>query len=159
MTAYRKEIEAAAFAHGALDPNLIEAQVLVESSGRTMAYRYEPDFWTRYMAGKPEWTLMLPERVSASYGLLQIMYPVARELGFTGEPEMLCVPSVGLAWGCEQMRRLLEWAKGNTLQALAAYNGGKGGNATPPFRNAPYAAKVLEARSRLITERQSKGLV
>jgi soluble lytic murein transglycosylase-like protein len=32
-------------------------------------------------------------------------------------------------------------------RALAAYNGGKGGNITPPYRNQPYADKVLAAKA------------
>lgn len=156
-TQYRKEIEAAAAEHGAIDANLVEALCLVESSGKTYAYRYEPAFWTKYMSVDPRWTGANPERVSASYGLMQVMYAVALEMGygdqFNGEPEHLFVPSVGLRYGCAKLQSLLAWAKGNTFQALCAYNGGKKANTTTPFRNGAYAAKVLQARSDLITAR------
>lgn len=149
-TPYRAEIEAAAKAHG-LEPDLVEAVVMTESSGHTDAFRWEPNFYAKYLAGKPQWADWAPRRVASSYGLMQVMYVVARELGFTGEPELLFVPRVGLDWGCRKLATLLAWSGGNVLQALAAYNGGKGGNATPPYRNAHYAAKVLAARSAIVT--------
>jgi len=145
MTAYRAEIVAASTKH-ALKPDLVEALVLIESSGRTHAYRYEPQFWTKYMLGKPAWAGTNPARVSASYGLMQIMYPVAVEVGFTGsDPEYLFVPSIGLEFGCRQLAQLLAWAQGDANQALCAYNGGRGGNGVHPFRNQPYADRVLAA--------------
>lgn len=146
---YRSEINEAANKYG-LQPALVEAQVLVESSGRSHAYRFEPDFWMRYLKGKPEWEKYAPHEASASYGLMQIMFPVAVELGFTGKPEDLFRPEVNLEFGCKKLARLMKWAKGNEMQALAAYNGGKGGNSKPPFRNQAYALKVLENRARLL---------
>jgi soluble lytic murein transglycosylase-like protein len=142
-THYRTEIEAAAGAH-ALDPDLVEAMVLVESSGMPCAYRHEPGFWRKYMAGKPEFLNFLPERYSASYGLMQTMWIVAVEMGFdrTRPPEHLCVPEVSLTYGCRKLAQLLGWSKGNRDQALAAYNGGRKANAAPPYRNLAYVHKV-----------------
>lgn len=142
-TAYRAEIVAAATTH-ALEPDLVEALVLIESSGRTWAYKFEPDFWTRYLQDNPTWSQANPSRVAASYGLMQIMFVVAVEVGFTGtDPEYLFVPSVGLEFGCRKLAELLRWSHGNVTQALSAYNGGKRGNAAPPFRNLRYAERVL----------------
>lgn len=142
-TKFRPDIEQVAARHG-LDPNLVEAVVLTESSGNTRAYRFEPDFWKRYLADKPEWKFKDPERVSASYGLLQIMYPAAVELGYRGEPEALMVPATGLDWGCVKLRKLLAWSKGDIATALAAYNGGAGNNPLGgPLKNADYADRVL----------------
>jgi len=73
------------------------------------------------------------------------MYVVAVELGFTGDPELLFVPRIGLDWGCRKLATLLQWAEGDVVRALAAYNGGKGGNTTPPLRNLAYAERVLAA--------------
>lgn len=152
-TPYRTEIEAAARKHG-LSADLVEAQVLVESNGNTDAFRYEPTFWRTYLGGKPAWAHTIPRRVSSSYGLLQVMFVVAQELGFTGEPEMLFVPQVGLEWGCLKLSELIDWARvigpGQSREvqirsALAAYNGGKARNAPDDVvdRNAEYADKVL----------------
>ena len=154
MTEYRAQIEAIA-AQFHLDPDLVEAIVLTESSGKAHAYRFEPGFWDRYMKTKPQWDGANPERVSSSYGLMQIMYPVACEIGFTETaPEYLFVPTIGLLWGCKKLRSLLDWAKQNTDQALAAYNGGKGGNEKPPYRNQWYVDKVKRNLDRIYDARQ-----
>lgn len=141
---HRPLITAIAQAHD-LDPSLVEAVVLQESSGVTSAIRYEPRFWTRYMALDPKFKYADPRRVSASYGLMQIMYIVAVEMGYPHQdPEYLLVPAIGLEYGCRKLKSLLTWAKGNLEQTLSAYNGGKGGNGSAPYRNAVYAAEVLE---------------
>jgi soluble lytic murein transglycosylase-like protein len=139
--AYRREVETASAAHG-LDPDVVQAVCLTESSGKTHAYRHEPAFWRRYLAPKAEWKTANPDRVSSSYGLMQIMYPVACELGYADKPEVLFVPEVGLHWGCRKLAALVKWANGNLDQALAAYNGGQGGNSKPPYRNQIYVGKV-----------------
>jgi soluble lytic murein transglycosylase-like protein len=141
---YRAEIEAIASPLG-LDADVIHAIVLTESSGKAHAYRFEQFFWQRYMQGKQQWDGAVPERVSASYGLMQIMYPVACEMGFTDPPESLFVPVIGLTWGCKKFRSLLDWAQQDTEQALAAYNGGKGDNDTRPFRNQDYVDQACSA--------------
>lgn len=148
LTDYRAEVEAIAGPLH-LDPDVVEAIVLTESSGKTHAYRHEPFFWQRYLQGKPKWDGAVPARVSSSYGLMQVMYPVACELGYSDQPECLFVPVIGLTWGCKKFRSLLDWAKQDVEQALAAYNGGKGDNATRPFRNQDYVTKVLRNLERV----------
>lgn len=145
---YRKEVASAARKHG-LDPKVVQAMCLVESSGMTNAYRYEPKFWTRYLEGKPEWKDANPYRVSSSYGLLQVMFVVATELGYAGPPEQLFVPEIGLEWGCRKLKSLLTWSGGNLDQALAAYNGGTKGNLAPPYRNQVYVDKVRRALAKV----------
>jgi soluble lytic murein transglycosylase-like protein len=122
---YRAEIELAAEEHG-VDADLLEALVLTESDGLTNAYRYEPAFFRRYLADKKEWASKNPRRVSASYGLCQVMFPVAMELGFIGEPEDLFSPVVGLEYGAKKLAAELAWANGEVDKALGAYNGGRG---------------------------------
>lgn len=145
---YRAEAHAIAEQHR-LDPNLVEAVCLVESSGRPTAHRYEPAYWLKYMANNPRWDGAIPERVSASYGLMQVMYPVALELGMppADPPEYLCVPVYGLQYGCRKLREVLAWAHGDVPAALAAYNGGKTNDNKPdvtPKRNQAYVDKVLK---------------
>lgn len=149
---FRGEIEAVAFRHR-LDPDLVEAIVRVESSGLAHAYRFEPAFFQRYLADDPAYDGANPRRVSASYGLMQVMYPVARELGYRGEPEGLFVPIVALEYGCKKLRELLDWSGDNTDQALAAYNGGRRGNERPPYRNQIYVNKVNTVLARVRDER------
>lgn len=142
---YRAEVETIASRYG-LPPDLVQAVVLVESSGYTDAFRVEPAFWDRYLRHKPEWDGANPRRVSASYGLMQVMFPVAVEFGYprNDPPEYLFVPLIGLEYGCTVLSERLTWAQGNVEAALAAYNGGKGGNKPGGvLRNAAYARKVL----------------
>lgn len=150
---YRGEATAIADQHQ-LDVDLVTAVCLHESNGKTSAYRYEPGFWLRYMAKKPQWDGANPERVSASYGLMQVMYPVALELGmpFDEPPEHLFIPVVGLQYGCRKLREVLGWAKGDVSAALAAYNGGKTADNAPSVavkRNQVYVDKVLFILSRV----------
>lgn len=143
---YRAEIEVAASRYG-LDPDVVEAIVRVESSGLTHAFRHEPLFYEHYLKDDPEYDGALPIRVSSSYGLMQVMYPVAKERGFTNSPEYLFVPNIGLDYGCKQLAYLLGRTKGDLERAIVAYNGGIGNARTKPFKpeHAIYLAKVKRA--------------
>jgi soluble lytic murein transglycosylase-like protein len=136
-TEYPHEIALAALAHS-LDPKLVTAVVLQESSGNTDAFRYEPAFFERYLAHKPEYAGKPRRRVSSSYGLMQIMYSTARQHGYTGDPETLFLPACGLEYGCRHLRLLLN-THGDVEAALSAYNAGSPDS--PKGRQ--YAAKVL----------------
>lgn len=164
-TRYWADIQAAAKAER-LDPILVEAICVQESAGNTDAFRFERDYWNRYMKTLPEFATANPRRVSSSYGLMQIMYQVARERGFlqTNPPEYLFIPAIGLEFGCKQLRHLqdrmdLKYPAGgpftpaHLLRALlASYNGGfQGPDALRP-RNAQYADLVLQHLSQLTTE-------
>lgn len=161
-TRYGTEIKTIAETYQ-LDPDLVEAVVLKESSGNTDAFRFEPDFYNRYLKRLPECRGLNPRRISSSYGLMQVMYWVARELGYSKDhpPELLFVPQTGLGWGCRKLQTLIDWANGyqavpesdRLLAALAAYNGGRGGN-TPGtvLRNGIYARGVLKILDQLEKE-------
>lgn len=166
-TRYWDEIRRAAEATQ-LDPLLVEAVVVKESSGNTDAFRFEPDFWNRYLKPKALYAGLNPRRVSSSYGLMQIMYPVAVERGYgqSTPPEAMFVPEIGLKWGCEHLKYLFRWANGTEfagstpqdrlLAVLASYNGGRGGNKPTdhPKRNEVYARGVLKNLDILKAERQ-----
>lgn len=154
----------------ALDPILVEAVVVQESSGNTDAFRFEPAFYDRYIKISPDWEWARkkyanPRRMSSSYGLMQIMWPVALEDGFPREspPELLFVPEIGLKWGCTRLRTLVNWADKGWPQVaptvrlraiLASYNGGRGGNRPTdmPLRNTSYANSVLKTYTQLQAE-------
>lgn len=153
-----------------LDAKILTAQITVESNGNPWAYNPEPAYhylWN-VRTKTPFRALTAAEIVSdlppkdfptligdpdqefwaqrASFGLMQIMGAAAREHGFTGVYlTELCDPIVNLSYGCAYFAELLLWARGNVTQALAAYNGGKGGNSAAPYRNQAYADRVLGA--------------
>lgn len=159
-----------------MNPDMLLAQVQVESGGNTWAWNPEPAY--RYLwdvkKNAPFRTLTAAEQTSeappsdfpcfagdrdqewwaqqASWGLLQVMGAVAREHGFRNNYLVeLCDPIQGLSAGCAVMSELLAWSKGNIEQALSAYNGGRGGNAVRPFRNQAYADRVLAAHKKLLS--------
>jgi soluble lytic murein transglycosylase-like protein len=172
MTAYRDLIVSTATARG-LSPNLVEAFVLQESSGNTWAWNPESAY--RYLwdvrAQRPFRLLTLAERASeippddfysvagdrdnewwaqqASWGLLQIMGALARELGFVG-PFLteLCDPAINLRLGCLHLSRLMVWAHGDMRMAAAAFNGGRGGHTKPdPQRYASHVMTLIQTVS------------
>ena len=157
-------IQVAAKAHG-LDPLLVAAVVLQESAANTDAFRHERLFWNRYLKRLPEWTNLNPRRVSSSYGLMQVMFPVAVERGYpaTHSPEGLFVPEVGLEYGVKHLRYMMDRIDAQFPQipgqdrlraALASYNGGfQGPNSLRPDTRA-YAESVLRRYSVLQIEIQ-----
>lgn len=145
-----------------LPPELIEAVVLQESGGDPFAWNPEPRYrWLwNVRTNKPFRSLTSAEQVSevppadfptlagdrdqefwaqqASWGLMQIMGALGRELGCRWPylTKLLQV-ELNLQYGCAHLGGLLRWANGKHDLALAAYNGGKG---NPQFG---YAKEVL----------------
>lgn len=158
-TFYHAEIVAMAQKYQ-LDPLLVEAIVVQESAGNTDAFRFERAFWNRYLKPAKLYPGKNPRRISSSYGLMQLMYPVAIERGYSKDdpPERLFVPEIGLDYGCRQLRHLVDWAaafasvspEDQRLAVLASYNGGRGGN-TPgtSLRNHAYARSVMALYAQL----------
>ena len=148
---------------------LLKALAIRESALRPDAYRMEPEFWEKYCKGTPEWGDEDPALVAASWGLCQLMYVVAVELGFkkgrTGEE--LCDPVVNIELAAKKLRLILDTIYKYSIPdknfmllpihiALARYNGGGGagpdnsGNLTE--RTQKYADKVLKTWQELQEE-------
>ena len=129
--------KATADRHG-LDEALVCAVCEQESSWDTWASRFEPDFFTKYIAGPFLAGNLQPGsgKVSQteayqrafSWGLMQVMGQVAREEGFLGPSLVeLCDPAVGLDVGCKHLanivRRVGDVSDAQTV-ALLHWNGG-----------------------------------
>lgn len=126
---------------------VIAGLVLQESSGNTYAIKCERGFFKKYFRNlkalitrtasrtDDRW-FEYPEIFSASYGLCQVMYPVALEHGFNLRfPTELCDPDIGLDAGCKHLRKHLTATNENLVRALQRYNGGG---------DLLYATKVLD---------------
>lgn len=176
MIAYWSEIERAAMQYG-LDPKLVAGVVAVESSGNQFAYNPEEKyqyFWDvnrdrPFRSVTPaELVSMYPPRdfgalkgdadqewwaQRASWGLMQLMGAVARELGFK-KPFLTELTDVrtNLSLGCLKLSQLMTWAKRDVVRAVAAYNGGTVGNFVQPYRNQAYADRVLSAAGKVVVE-------
>ena len=136
---------------------LLKAIAITESGLDPKAYRFEPLYFERYMKDKPEWADKDPKVVSASYGLLQIMFPVAVNLGFVGTAEELCDPMINIMLGAKLMRQLIDRATKQRLTdqfywlsnlqiCLSRFNGGswKNPDEMGVLRNQKYVRKVLK---------------
>lgn len=168
MSPYRDEIVLAAGAVH-ISPLLVEALTVVESGSDPYAWNPEPRYrWLWNVRTRRAFRAVTESELAAkfppkdfpaiqgdpdqewwaqqaSWGLTQVMGAVAREAGFIG-PYLTALTDVetNLAYGTAHLAALLVWAKGDYTRALSAYNGGKAGNAAPPFRNQGYASKVLK---------------
>lgn len=112
----------AAQAHG-LDARLVLAVCEQESNWNPWAIRFEPRFLARYVA-----PLGLTDTESYarsfSWGLMQLMGQVARELGYKGNLAALCDPTIGLEWGCKHLANKLKDVHGDVHMGLQRWNGG-----------------------------------
>jgi soluble lytic murein transglycosylase-like protein len=112
-----------------LDPDLVSAVVMTESSGKRDAVRFEahwkyfykPDHFAAELGIKPEDEY---KNQATSWGLMQVMGSVAREMGHLGRLEDLLKPHVGLNLGCRKLHQCLKLERGDYVSALARYNGG-----------------------------------
>lgn len=131
-----------------LPANLLAAQVLHESDGDPWAFRYELVYFRRMLLGKTTKGTPYGPLAACSYGLLQILYETALEVGFSGEPHQLFDPQTNLTLGATIMRNLWDWAGGldeDYARALSAYNGGKGtAQHGPPYPNQAYVDAVYQ---------------
>ncbi len=146
-----------------LDPWLVLGIVAQESLGVPTALRPEPGFWRRYgvnilkaavasvSKNDDRWE-QYPEIASCSFGLCQVLYATALEVGFDLQyPSDLCDPACGIEAGCKVLRTKYDLtarlaARSGlpplqepelTRQSLLHYNGGG---------DPAYAEKVLAWR-------------
>lgn len=120
-------IEDAAKKHE-LDANLIRAIIMQESSGNPWAMRIEPKWkyfvFVRTSAENLRISFDTETACQAiSWGLMQIMGSVARELGYKDHLAKLLDPVLGIEWGCKKLKSQLV-RYGNEDDAIAAYNAG-----------------------------------
>ena len=111
--------------------------------------RFEPDFNYLFPLGG---ALTTTERIAqkTSYGCMQVMGAVARELGFKGlYLSELCDPEVALNYGCMHLANYYR-KHGTWKRAVSAYNQGNARvNADGSFKNQAYVDKVWDAGRRL----------
>lgn len=140
----------AAASRRSLPWELVYAICQVESSLNPSAIRHEPRY--RWLVGDNE-TMSPTERQDqmTSWGLMQVMGAVARELGHTGPLSDLLDPPTGLFYGCLHLRRFR--AKYDIWpDVIAAYNAGsprRVAGQIGSYVNQSYVDKVLAAWNNL----------
>lgn len=132
-----------------LDINLIKAIVMVESSGVTWTTRFEPGSTLLNNPSDYARKLGITQATEemhqhTSFGLMQVMGFLARDLGFLDHLTMLCQPEIGLFYGCKYLRKLSD-KYGYEPEIVSAYNAGSPGK-TPGgmFRNQVYVDKIYK---------------
>jgi len=121
-----------------LEPSLVAAVIMQESSGNPNAFRFEWGFYRKYLKGKIQddlpgfvppankcsWQTEKFAR-AVSWGLMQVMGETAREYGYKGVllTELL-KPEDNLEVGCKILSRCVEKTEGDLRRALLRWNGG-----------------------------------
>lgn len=131
-----------------LDPFIIAAIIMVESSGNHMASRFEPT-WTHHLS-PAQYALQLDTDIQSemdaqatSYGYMQVMGTVAREYGFGQNFTKLYNKKLNIDFGCKHLKNMYN-RYGDMQSAIASYNAGsviktRGGT----FVNERYVDKVM----------------
>lgn len=133
-----------------LEAELILAFIKQESNFDTLAHRFEPNW--RYSFSPDQQKVFAAANnlshetesidESMSYGCLQIMGSVARELGFTGNLAQLYDPEFGIHYGCLKLK--LELKKHPVLSdAISSYNQGSPRRDLNGYLNQKYVDNVL----------------
>lgn len=120
-----------------VDQNLITAIIEVESNGRALCMRYEPQLFTQYSQLGPltDEARALAKLTNTTYetemilrasslGAMQVLGQVARELGHKGPLLDLCVPEVGVAYGVKKLAELKNRFHSWEPDIISGYNAG-----------------------------------
>lgn len=146
LTDPQKIIAETAQEHG-VDPALALAIAETESGFDTFAARFEPGF--RYLdrqAKRPRTSSPQTEgnHQATSWGMMQVMGVVARELGHKGWLTELSLPDVGAMYGVMYLKKKLDKYSSLGLNSvISAYNAGQ-----PITGNQSYVNKVLSAKAK-----------
>ncbi len=146
-------IQAAAKANG-IDPNLAIAIAGHESNFNCEVVRYEPDWEYIVQVAENSDRLVITYNTElvlqkCSWGAMQIMGSVTRELGFKGQLSTLVYPTNGVNYGCRKLALLLKKYP-NEFDAVSSYNQGspkKESNGL--YKNQLYVNDVMARLNRL----------
>lgn len=116
-----------------IDPGILRAVIQVESGGNPLATRRESHI--PHLEGP-----------DTSFGLMQVLYTTARDMGFEGSETDLCQPLTNIHYGAKYLRRQIDRYEGDILKAIAAYNAGvaRYTDNGRKFVNQDYVDKVTE---------------
>lgn len=132
----------------ALDWRLVAAIVIVESSGVSAVNRYEPKW--RWYFNPSYWAkrLKITDKTefinqAISWGPMQVMGAVARELGYKDNLPALIYPKTGIFYGCKKLHKLKIKYNEDIEDMIAAYNAGAARYRDGILLNHEYVDKVM----------------
>lgn len=82
-----------------------------------------------------------------SYGLMQIQYNTAKDVGFKGKLNDLLDPQINMKYGCLYLSKMYKQTNGNLYQTLDAYNRGPNAIKSPykgDWNKHPYVGKIIK---------------
>jgi hypothetical protein len=131
---------------------VLKAIAMQESGLVWISYRFgksERRFYRKYIEGKPEWMkhryYTEPKVIAASWGLMQIMYTTAVQMGLPREApwHTIMEPETNILLGARYYANQMD-RYGNASAAIAAYNAGSPRvvEGTNRFENQDYVDKV-----------------
>jgi soluble lytic murein transglycosylase-like protein len=126
---------------GSLPVECVMAVCMVESSLRPYAIKYEDHY--RWLVGD-QGTMPTGEKLGQkhSWGIMQVMGAVARELGFAGPFTDLWEPEIGIRYGMRLLKKLWQRHE-NWPDVIASYNAGSPIRVDGKYKNQAYVDKVL----------------
>jgi soluble lytic murein transglycosylase-like protein len=131
-----------------IDPNLALAIAGHESNYDPTACRFEPKWKWFVNPSKFAKQLLISEITekmlqACSWGPMQVMGAVARELGFTGQITTLVYPEIGVLFGCKKLKSLIN-KYANETDVISAYNQGAPLKTNNVYNNSSYVNNVME---------------
>jgi hypothetical protein len=128
---------------------LVMAICKVESNFDPWATRHEPHWKYHLTTNKFAKELHISNQTEKvlqeiSWGPMQVMGTVARELGYTDHLTKLCILTNGIHYGCKKLNSLFEKYEYRN-DVIAAYNAGSPRKSGDLYVNQSYVDKVLEA--------------
>ncbi len=137
-------IDAAKFA--SIDPLLALAIAEVESGGDQFAIRFEPGWKYHYNVDNFAKLCKISEDTermlqACSFGIMQVMGTVARELGFEESLIKLSDARIGAKYGCLKLSKLFKILK-SVDDVIAAYNAGSPLKRDGKYINQGYVDRV-----------------
>ena len=114
-----------------LDPALVYAIARKESDFNPFAIRHEPEVDFRFQVHKHaainRTTMGTEDQLQKySYGIMQVMGFVLRELGYEGSFLAMGNPDLGIFYGCKKLRQIYDHRNDTCMEdVICFYNGGK----------------------------------
>lgn len=136
-----------------LDPRLVIAIAKVESSLEPSVVRFEPAWAYHWRVTEFAKSLNISRNTektlqAMSWGLMQVMGTVARELGYKDMLTKLIKPRTNIRLGCLQLVKLFD-RYDDKIKVIAAYNAGSARKGSDgKFVNQEYVDKVLRNLAR-----------
>lgn len=131
-----------------VNPDLAVAICEQESNYVASAVRYEPN-WS-YLLEPEKYAKALGISAATefqlqkfSWGAMQVMGSVARELGYKGHLTEMIIPQTGIFYGCVKLKHL-SVKFGDMKDVIAAYNAGNAIKTNGAYSNKGYVDSVLK---------------